>query len=304
MTEHDKAPYGPKVDHTAPKVSVPKGACDCHVHVFGPDARYPFAEGRTYTPENATLENLVAHLAAIRFDRVVIVHPSPYGTDNTASLESAQALGSDRARVVAVLAEDVGAKELDALHAKGVRGVRINLETAGVRDPEVARARLIKEAERAAPLGWHVQTYARLDVIAAVRDTIERLPAALVVDHFGHTPAAGGVTQPGFGAITDLMRSGKMYVKLSAPYLISTAPDYADAEALAQAMIAANENRVLWASNWPHPGGTPATRRPDVVQPFRRVDDGLALDRMGLWVRDPGQWQKLLVDNAARLYGF
>jgi predicted TIM-barrel fold metal-dependent hydrolase len=299
LASRSLAAAGAKVDHTPPAFAVPPGACDCHVHVFGPHDRFPLSADRTYTPDVAPIGDLVRHLSALRMDRVVIVQPSPYGSDNRCTLDGAQRLG-DRARVVAVLADEVSSSELESLHKQGVRGVRVNLETGGIRDPEVARRLLMKEAERAAPLGWHVQTYTNLAMIAAARETIERLPVPLVVDHFGRAQAGAGLEQPGFKVLVELLRSGKIYVKLSATYRISTAPDYADAEAIANALVAANEDRVVWGSDWPHPFGPPGSRKPDVVEEFHREDDGLALARMARWVREPRQLQKLLVDNPKR----
>jgi predicted TIM-barrel fold metal-dependent hydrolase len=289
------------VDHTAPNVAIPAGACDCHVHVFDP--RFPYASSRTFTPGVALRADLERHLDALGIDRVVIVQPSTYGTDNGCTLEAADQLGN-RARVVAVLPHEVPAKELEDLHRRGVRGVRINLETAGIHDPALARDRVTKEAARAAALGWHVQVFTNLAVIAELRDTIEALPVPVVFDHFGRAQAAHGTKQPGFESLLGLLRSGNAYVKLSAPYLISSQADYADVADIAQALIEANEERVVWASNWPHPGGQPGARKLDVIENFRREDDGLALHRMRRWVRDPQRWQKLLVDNPGRLYGF
>ena len=290
-----------KVDHTAPNVGIPVGACDCHVHVFDP--RFPYAASRTFTPGVARLADLEDHLNVLGIERVVIVQPSTYGTDNSCTMEAADKLGN-RARVVAVLPHEMPTRELEDLHRRGVRGVRINLETAGVRDPAIARERLTREAARAAALGWHVQIFTNLAVIAELRDNIEALPIPVVFDHFGRAQAAHGTKQPGFEALLGLLRSGKAYVKLSAPYLISSEPDYADAADIAHALIDANEDRVVWASNWPHPGGQPGARKIDVVEAFRREDDGVALERVRRWVRDPHRWQKLLVDNPGRLYGF
>jgi len=135
---------------------VPAGACDCHVHVFGPASRFPYAQDRVYTPDDAPLADLVRHLAAIEVDRVVIVQPSPYGSDNRCTVDGLRQLGG-RGRGVAVVADDAALPALEDLHRAGVRGIRLNLETSSVHDPEVARQRLIRDAQRLAPLGWHIQ---------------------------------------------------------------------------------------------------------------------------------------------------
>ena len=231
----------------------------------------------------------------------MIVHPSPYGTDNSCTVDAVRKLG-DRARGVAVIDDTTSAKMLADMHAAGIRGVRVNLESYGESDPAVAGRQLQQAAERVAPLGWHVQTYTNLAILAALYDTILALPTTLGVDHFGRPQAARGVAQPGFDALLALLRSGKVYVKISAPYRISLEPHYPDVAPLARAMIDANPDRIVWGSDWPHPGA--AKRDPAVIEPFRREDDGAALNRLAGWTKNKTELQKILVDNPARLYQF
>ena len=294
------------VTHTAPAFEVPAGACDCHVHVFGPYDRFPLWPGRRYTPGPAPVEDLLALQRALGLARVVVVQASPQGTDNACLIDALRRLpaGGSQARGVAVIDRATKDDELQAMHAAGVHGVRVNLESQGESDPAAARRQLREAAARAAPLGWHVQTYTTLPVLVAVADEIGALPIPLVVDHFGRASAAGGTGQPGFGVLLDLVRAGKVWVKLSAVYRISDRADGADAGALAQALAEANPERVIWGTDWPHPGGGHGTRSPDVVEPFFPIDDGRALNRLHEWIGDPAQRAKILVDNPARLYGF
>ena len=289
------------VTHTAPSFDVPSGACDCHVHIFGPDARFPFSPKRLYTPGPASIEDLLALHRVLHIDRVVIVHPSAYGLDNSCTADAVRKLG-DRARGVAVIDQATTDAMLADMHAAGVRGVRVNLESYGESDPAVARRHLTWAAIRVAPLGWHVQTYTNIAVLAALQDTILALPTTLVVDHFGRAQASGGTAQPGFEQLLELLRSGKVYVKISAPYRISQQPHYTDAAPLARAMIAANPDRVVWGTDWPHPGA--AKRDPAVIEPFRPEDNGQALNRLAEWTTSATELKKILVDNPARLYQF
>jgi predicted TIM-barrel fold metal-dependent hydrolase len=293
------------VSHTPPNFDVPRDACDCHVHVFGPDQRFPFWSGRTYTPGAASIDELVALHAALKIDRTVIVHPSPYGADNAVTLDAMRVLGA-RARGVAVIDESTTDKMLVDMHAAGVRGVRVNLESAGESDPAVAKRLLQWAAERVAPLGWHVQTYAKLSVIAALHDTIMALPLTLVIDHFGQPKAALGPDQPGLEKIYAQLQSGKVYVKVSGAYRISQAPDFADVASIARAMIKVNADRIVWGSDWPHPGGGKGRAARDLatIEPFRPIDDGAALNRLNTWCDGREQLEKILVGNPARLYGF
>lgn len=195
------------VTHTAPAFDVPAGACDAHVHVFGPFDRFPLAPERRYTPGPASVESLLALKRALRLSRVVVVQASPQRTDNACLVDALQRLsaGGSAARGVAVIDGPTTDGDLQAMHRAGVRGVRVNLESQGEHDPAVARRLLQEAAARVAPLGWHVPTYTTLPVLAPRRDTILALPVPLVVDHFGRARAAGG--GPASRASTSCSRS-------------------------------------------------------------------------------------------------
>jgi predicted TIM-barrel fold metal-dependent hydrolase len=281
------------------------GICDCHTHIFPPAEQFSFAAKRNYTPAVASLETLDALHAAMGVDRVVLAHPSPYGTDNSSMLYALESWGPARGRGVAVIDESFSLDTLKKFHAAGVRGVRVNLETHGHNDPASAARQLKAAAEQVAPLGWHVQVYTNLDVIAGMQDTIRQLPTTLVVDHFGKLDASKPLTQPGFDTLCALVQSGKVYVKLSAPYRISELPGYPDGEPFARALIDANPDRMLWGTDWPHPMPPKGVKRdPNVIEYARPEDDFAALTRIAKWAGDPVTVKKVLVDNAARLYDF
>jgi len=278
--------------------ALPPGACDCHAHVFGPPGRYPFDPGRTYTPGVASVDQLRALHAALGISRVVIVQPSPYGTDNRCTLDAVRHLG-DHARAVAVIAPDLGQADLAALAQAGVRGIRLNLETAGQHDPAIAAEMLRHAGQQVAPLGWHMQVYTNLGMLAALRDEIRALPVPLVVDHFGR---AGSVDQPGFDALLDLVRSGRAWVKLSAAHRMGPPEAVAD---VARALIEANPDQMLWGTDWPHTGArAPGPGSREEIEPFDPVDDAAALNRLREWAGDEAMLRRILVDNPARLYGF
>lgn len=289
------------VTPTAVSFDVPHGACDCHTHIFGPDEKFPLSPERRYTPGPASLADLDALHRALRIDRVVVVHPSPYGADNACTVDAMRQMGA-RARGVAVIDDKTSDTELDTMHAAGIRGVRVNLESTGESDPAVARQQLQRAAARVANLGWHVQTYTNLDVLAPLTKAIMQLPTPLVVDHFGLARAELGLGQPGFAELLSLLRSGKIYVKISAAYRISQVPGHLDAAPMARALIDANPDRVVWGTDWPHPGGS--RHDPMTAEPFRPIDNGAALNRLASWTRNSTELRKILVDNPARLYQF
>jgi predicted TIM-barrel fold metal-dependent hydrolase len=284
---------------------VPPGACDCHVHVFGDPKKYPFFAGRTYTPETASVDELRQLLSALRLERVVIVQPSVYGTDNSCTVDGLRAIGAS-ARGVAVIDDKTTDAQLDTMGKAGIRGIRLNLATAGINDPSVARQRFENAVARAQKRGWHIQFNTQLAVIEALSPQFLASPVPLVIDHFGGATASRGVGQPGFGALVNLVKAGKAYVKISGSAdSVSTQPDLADVAPLARALVAANPQRILWGTNWPHPGSTPvAGRKPTDLAPNVQTDDGKVLNLLPVWVPDTATRRLILSENPARLYGF
>jgi predicted TIM-barrel fold metal-dependent hydrolase len=283
---------------------VPAGACDCHVHIFGDPEQFPFSSARVYTPDIAPPDELAALHKALGIQRVVIVTPSVYGTDNSATLFGMQARGND-ARGVAVIDDKTPERDLDAMDAAGIRGIRLNLATAGITNPAVGRERFQSGVARARRRNWHVQMNTTPAMIGAIKDLVLDSPVPVVFDHFGGAVASRGPEQPGFRDLLDLLRSGRAYVKISGAYRSSTLPDYSDVAPLARAVIAANVDRVLWGTDWPHPdSATVPGRKPTDVAPRLKVDDVQVLNQLPAWAPDAMVRRKILVDNPARLYGF
>ena len=282
---------------------VPRGACDCHTHIHGDPGKFPFFPGRVYTPETALPEEMAALHRALRMQRVVIVTPSVYGTDNSATLYGMKARGAD-ARGVAVIDDKTPEAELEAMARAGVRGIRLNLATGGASDPAAGRKRFERALERVKGRNWHVQIYTNLATISAMRDLLAVSPVPVVFDHFGGARAELGPQQPGFAELLDLVRSGRAYVKISGAYRSSKlAPDYADVVPLAQALIAANPERIVWGTDWPHPNSA-SGRKATELTPLLQIDDGRLLNQLPVWAPDAATRSKILVDNPARLYDF
>jgi predicted TIM-barrel fold metal-dependent hydrolase len=285
--------------------AIPAHACDCHTHIFGAADRFPLSPGRTYTPETAPPEEMAALHRALGIERVVIVTPSAYGTDNRATLYGMRARGAG-ARGIAVIDAQTPERDLDAMGRAGVRGVRLNLATAGPVDPAVARQRFQEAAGRLRRRGWQIQVYAGLALVSGLKDLVLDSPVPVVFDHFGGARAELGVEQPGFADLLEMVRRGRAYVKLSGAYRASAlAPDYPDAAPLAKALIAANASRILWGTDWPHADtATHPGRRTTNVTPMLQIDDGRLLNQLAVWAPDPNIRRQILSDNPARLYGF
>ena len=274
-----------------PRNALPPGATDCHAHVFGPAARWAYADTRGYTPPDCLLADYRHMLATLGCERAVLVQPSVYGTDNRAHLEALAEAGP-AFRMVAGVHPDVPLAELERMHAAGVRGVRFNIVTKGGQSIEG----LERMAQRLAELGWHIQLYVQTETLAQLEGKLAALPVPVVIDHMGHITTDSGLEHPGFQALLRLLRGGNAWVKLSGAYRISrrqTAP-FADVVPYARALIEAGPERCVWGSDWPHP----------MVNDRPMPNDGDLADIVFDWAPDAAQRRRILVDNPARLYGF
>lgn len=264
-------------------------ACDCHIHVY--DSRYPAAPGATLQPPpDAGIADYLALRARLGTSRVVIVTPSTYGSDNRPTLDALAAFG-DAARGVAVIDPDLDEKEMQRLHAAGIRGVRLNLMHGAAR----VLARMEELCARVAPFGWHLQLFGPADLWPALAPRLRKLPVQLVFDHFGNVPADAGVRHPGFGVVSGLVRDGRAWVKLSGAMNVSHAgaPGYEDVAAMARGYLAADPRRAVWGTDWPHPA---MPIKPDDVQ---------AMHLLPQWCDgDEALLAGVLAGNPGQLYGF
>jgi predicted TIM-barrel fold metal-dependent hydrolase len=286
-----------------PAFEVPVGACDSHVHIVGDPARFPLSPDRDYTPPPATAEDLSEMLRHLRCDRVVIVTPTAYGADNAATLDAIRFLGRDRACGVALVDGDTRPATLDRLRDGGIAGLRVLLYSGDNFNPTKAMQHLQIKTDFARPRHWHLDIATTPDVIAALYAPLAASPVPIVFDYFGWI--GEGLDQPGAEAVLSLVRSGRAYIKLSEPYRLSRrGPDYPDLAPIAQAIVAANPDRVLWGSGWPHVGSPPSGRKPTELTPNVKVDTVHLLDLLADWVPDAATRHKILVENPARFYGF
>ena len=287
---------------TKPNFALPAHACDCHTHIYGDPAQYPLWPGRSYTPEVATPQEMAALHRALGVERVVIVTPSVYGTDNSATAAGLKARGRT-ARGIAVIDDQTTEAELDRLHQTGFRGIRLNLNNAGQNDPAQGRARLQAAIARVAKRRWHIQMFTSLSVISGIADVVRGASIPVVFDHFGGAVLPQGIGQPGFVELVSLVRGGHAYVKISLAG--SNTALASDAQPFAQALISANPERILWGTDWPHPdSASRAGRRPTDIAPFNTVDDGAILNQLPLWAPEARVREQILATNPARLYGF
>jgi predicted TIM-barrel fold metal-dependent hydrolase len=242
---------------------------------------------------------------ALGLDRVVVVQASTYGTDNTIVLDSIRELGPG-ARGVAVIDDKTTDASLDEMHRGGVRGIRLSLGNLGATDLAAAKQRLTAAAGRMkSRKGWSVLISGSPATWDALRVDLAAFPVPIVIDHFGEPRVADGVGQPGFTAVLNLVKSGKAYVKLSNADTLTQKGDMSDVTPYAKALIAANPQRAVFGTAWPHPsaGAVPGRKSTDLAV-HRQTDDGQVMNMLAVWAPDTAMRKMILVDNAARLYDF
>lgn len=261
------------------------GATDTHIHFY--DDRFPVAAGALLHPPNAGIDDYRTIQTELGLERVVVVQPTTYGTDNRCQLAAVAALG-DQARAVVVIASSTPTGELQRLTEQGVRGARFHMLPGGA----VSWDELEPTAAAIADHGWHIQIQLNGNDLPDLVERLLTLPANLVIDHVGRFMPPEGLASPGFAALRRLIDSERCYVKLSAPYEGSNLPrPHDDVVALIDELVRVAPERMLWASNWPHPGqGDPPT-----------IED--LSDWRTAWI--PTELQTMiLVDNPGRVYGF
>jgi predicted TIM-barrel fold metal-dependent hydrolase len=295
MPSIDEAPVpadqpcaAPDLKPHPPSFGVPPGACDCHAHIFGDPARYPYKSVRRYTPSAATVDDYRHMLKVLGLQRAVIVQTGIFhGNDVTYDVLKES---GGQWRGIALVDGTVTTQEIARLNEAGFRGVRLN--------PRNVKADDLKDmetiAQKIAPFGWHLQFHLDARSLTTLADRLRKLPVEVVVDHLGHMPVDAGVDHPGFQALLALLKEGRTWVKLSSPNRFGDPrPPYPSVVPYAHALIAAAPDRCVWASDWPH-------SRFAGFMP----NDGDLLDLLALWAPDAALRNRILVDNPARLYGF
>ncbi|MFC8387467.1 MULTISPECIES: amidohydrolase family protein [unclassified Streptomyces] len=280
-----------------PAFRLPPGTVDTHCHVFGPQAAFPFAPQRKYTPCDAGKDRLFALRDHLGVARTVVVQATCHGTDNSAMVDAVRSAG-DRARGVASVRPDVTEGELLELHAAGVRGVRFNFVRRLVDASPQGDLRVI--ADKVAPLGWHVVLYFESADLPDLEDFFASLPTPLVVDHMGRPDVTRPADGPEFSRFLRFVDTGDVWVKVTCPERLSvTGPaaldgaplPYADVVPFGRRVVEEFPDRVLWGTDWPHPNLTD-----------HMPDDGLLVDYVPRVAVTAEQRRKLLVDNPMNLY--
>ncbi len=273
-------------DHP-PALRAPAGSCDCHIHIYGEQERYPAAPGARYLPPLATVDHYRIVMRRLGIERAVIVQPTAYGTDNTCTLDALAKLG-EHARGVLLVTPDTPRSDIASWTENGARAARFFMLPGAILNWDM----LAPVAELIADFGWHVQLQLDGHTLADHETLVRRLPCDVVIDHNGKFLEPVGADHPGMRALFRLLETGRVWVKASAPYETSKcgAPDYADVAAIARRLIAAAPERIVWATNWPHGGQK------------HKPDDAALLDLLLEWAPSAQTRQRILVENPRNLY--
>ena len=276
-------------EYTTPTFRPPPGACDTHIHVY--DRTAPLARTAVADPPSGSVADYCKLQRSLGLERVVVVQPSAYGTDNRVTVNAVSSFGPDIARGIAVVDDETSDAELARLTRAGTVGARFLMLPGGA----IGWEQLDRIAARVTEHGWHVQLQLDGRSLPDRMSQIERWPGRIVIDHVGKFIKPVSVDHSGFRCLLDLLETGRVWVKLSAPYEVSESgpPDYEDVSILARALVDAAPERMLWASNWPHPS-----------TPHNPPDDSQLLSLLDAWVENVAIREQILVSNPALLYGF
>jgi predicted TIM-barrel fold metal-dependent hydrolase len=283
-------------DESAPAFKAPPLSCDCHFHVFGPAARYPYGSDLRYPPPLAPLADYLALSRRLGFERFVFVQPSAYGRDNACMLDAMREVGP-QCRGIVDVDENAPDAELARLQAAGVRGVRVNVSP--VKPPTAGFAatmlpRIERLHARCAELGWQLDFLTPGWLTSELMPALKKLTCDFTVAHMGMFLAKDGVKQPGFQQLLDLLRhgDGRCWIKLTGVYRMSVAAGFADAAPLARALIEAAPSRIIWGSDYPH------------LSFADQVGSVELFNLFGQWAPESAMRRKILVDNPQQLFKF
>jgi predicted TIM-barrel fold metal-dependent hydrolase len=243
-----------------------------------------------YTLPDGNLLQLEHMAQALNLQHLVIVQPSYYGTDNSCMMDALAAAGT-RVRGVAMVNEKISDAELEAMHVRGVRALRLDLFLRSGLPTSELIAYIERSVRRTEPFGWHVQFYTPGWVIRDLLPFLAELQADFVVDHMGYMLESDGLTRLDFDRLLKVIALGRGWIKFSAPYRLARDGNFSRLQPLVTAVMDAAPTRVIWGSDWPH---IPESGR----------DTGELLNLLAAWVPDSEALARVLVNNPLRLFGF
>ncbi|MEQ7128012.1 amidohydrolase family protein [Actinopolymorpha sp. B11F2] len=272
--------------NTRPRFVPPPRSCDTHFHVFDPG--YPCVPEPLYTFPDASLEKYLRLTEWLGIERMVLVQPTYYGTDNTLLLDVLRNLGRC-CRGVVRIDDDIADSELDGYHEAGVRAIRLDLFARASWPLDDLVAYIQKMAARARSRGWHLQFYTPGTIVRNLLDFFADFEHPFVIDHMGYMKESDGLTPADFERLLKILDGGACHIKLSGPYRVVAGKPLSAAEPIGRALVEARPDRLLWGSDWPH-------------LPNGQRDTGELLNLLADWAPDEGDLHQILVRTPEKLF--
>ena len=277
--------------------TAPANACDAHFHVFGPADRYPYGSDQLrYAPPLAPLSEYLQLAKHLGLTRYVFVQPSAYGRDNSCMLDAMREVGIGQARGIVDIDEEAPDSLLAEMDQLGVRGVRINYSPIHPYEPGLSKKmqpRIERIAARCQELGWHLDFLLPGWLTTEMIPLMKTLKVPFSMAHMGMNLAKDGPEAAGFKALLALVNHGERlaYVKFTGIYRMSKVPHFTDSDAMAQALIQAAPDRLIWGSDYPHLS-------------FGENSSIELFNLLARWTKDETVRKQILTDNPARLFGY
>lgn len=258
---------------------------DCHFHAFGDIRQFPIQPTATYTPRISSLAEHTSTFGPHGMTRRVIVAASCYGTDNSCHLAALADEGAKGRAIVSINSATSDAS-LAAMTRAGARGARFNTLSPGA----MGFAELFANTARMRAQDWHAELYTTAEKLAPVFDQLMATELDIVVAHYAELEPADGLNQSAVRMMDRLLESGRGWLKLSAPYRVSSVPGFLDLEPYVRHFLDVRGDRMVWGSDWPYIRHEDKLGNWDPMQPLAG------------WM-GPAQTQAVYWDNPALLYG-
>ena len=273
----------------APKLRLPALSCDAHCHIFGPADRFPYVEGRSFTPVDAPKEKLFALHQTLGIERCVIVQTALHGFDNAVVIDAMQARPGSYLGV-ALCSAKTSSQELELMYQQGFRGVRFNF-MAHLKNSD-SMEDILDLSKRLKPLGMHLQVHFSSDLVHELGPQLIQSAAPVMIDHMGRVDAAKGVNHADFQALLELLDHPNMHVKVSGIDRIAKDSDYTQGIELAKVLVDRFTEKCVWGTDWPHPNH------------HHMPHDEILVDAISQIADSRSKLEHIMVRNAEKFYRF
>lgn len=292
-------------EYERPPRPLPNLACDCHIHILGPDSRYPFSTKRQYTPMDASVPEAMQMMTKLGCTRAVIVQPSVYGTDNSCTLDAVDTFPIS-ARSIIVIPPDIQADHLIQFREKGAQGIRLNGTHWNSKEFEQRLFAYEPLFDQMKQLDWHVECFIGSQIYPAMSRVIESSDLNLVLDHWGGIFQENETIEERINDLDFLMRTGRVWIKLSGPYRLRDSDVQSKWYApLLNHLLKNYSDRLIWGSDWPHtPDRLERQKYQNTRLPFQNIDTCRLLETLLSHIQDSDLCNKIFIKNPEYLYHF